>query len=62
MTNLTFPYFYSPISYYDGKVLKCQGIATEGNKHWFLEQNPGTIILEGYRGDRIRASDLSEVK
>jgi hypothetical protein len=55
-------YFYSPIAYYAGKVLKCQGIATESNTAWFLAANPGTVVLEGYRGDRIREADHSQVK
>lgn len=62
MTNLTQPYFYYPLSFYNGKVLKCGGIATTGNEKWFKEEHPGTIILEGYRGDRIRADDHSKVE
>jgi len=53
MTDLTFPYFYYPLPYYSGRVLKCGGIATEGNTKFFKEEHPGTTILEGYRGDRI---------
>lgn len=54
-------YFYSPIAYYNGDVLKCKGIATEENKGWFVEQNPGTVILKGYRGDRILAINHAEL-
>ena len=55
-------YFYKPLEFFNGRVLKCQGIATDDNRGWFVEQNPGTIILVGYRGDRIRASDHTEFK
>jgi hypothetical protein len=55
-------YFYRPLPYYNGAVLKCAGIAVSENREWFVKENPGTIILENYRGDRIRANDLSEVK
>lgn len=61
MSNLILPYFYYPIPFYNGKVLKCGGIATTGNEEWFKAAHPGTIILEGYRGDRIRADDHSQV-
>jgi hypothetical protein len=54
-------YFYSPISFYAGKVLKCKGICTPDNREWFLEQNPGTIIVDGHRGDRIRSDDHTSV-
>jgi hypothetical protein len=52
-------HFYTPIAMFDGKVLKYQGLATEGNKTWFVEQNPGTIILDKNMGDRINANDHS---
>jgi hypothetical protein len=54
-------YFYAPIPHYAGKILKCKGMATDANTAWFLEQNPGTIVLAGYRGDRIRAGSLRVV-
>jgi hypothetical protein len=54
--NLTLPYFYVPLAFYAGKILKCGGIATTGNAEWFKAANPGCIILEGYRGDRIEAT------
>lgn len=57
--TLTQPYFYYPIPFYSGAVLKCGGIATTGNAPWFKAEHPGAIILEGYRGDRIRASDYT---
>jgi hypothetical protein len=55
-------YFYRPIPYYNGKILKCAGICTEQNVIWFTRANPGTIIAPRYLGDRIRADDFSEVK
>ena len=58
MTN----YFYSPIEFYAGAVLKCHGIATEKNTAWVLADKPGTIIVSGYRGDRIRAADHTEFR
>lgn len=53
-------HFYSPIDFYNGAVLKYKGIATEGNKVWFVEETPGTIILAEYKGDRIKTADHSE--
>jgi hypothetical protein len=50
-------YFYRPIAFYDGTVLKCAGIADDTNRSWFMAQHPDAIELDGYRGDRIRASD-----
>lgn len=55
MDNAATSYFYSPIAFYNGHVLKCGGIATAANAEWFKAERPGTIILEGYRGDRIDA-------
>jgi hypothetical protein len=55
----TINYFYLPIAGYNGRVLKCGGIATDDNREWFKELHPGTVVLQGYRGDRIRASDHS---
>lgn len=52
-------YFYAPIPYYQGQVLKCQGIATSNNKVWMLKKHPDMIVLKGYRGDRI-GLDYSE--
>lgn len=49
-------HFYRPIAYYGGKVLKYEGIATEGNK----EHNADAVILPEYLGDRITA-DTHEV-
>lgn len=45
-------YFYEPIAYYDGKVLKCAGIACEMNMKHMMEK-PGMVLLDGYKGDRI---------
>ena len=55
------PYFYRPIPYYNGKVLKCAGMATEENRKWFFEQNPGSIELDHYAGDRIKADNHEEL-
>jgi hypothetical protein len=56
------PYFYLPLAYYNGAVLKCAGIATADNRGWFKEQHPDAVELDAYYGDRIRAYDWSEVK
>lgn len=53
-------YFYTPIPFYNGEVLKCQGMATEANKGWFMEANKTAVVLNKYMGDRINASDYSE--
>jgi hypothetical protein len=55
-------YFYLPIAFYSGLVLKCAGIANATNREWFLAAHPDAIILGWYHGDRIRADDWSEVK
>lgn len=52
-------HFYSPIPYYNGEVLKYQGICTPENEAWFVEDHPGTVIKDEYLGDRIKASDHS---
>lgn len=61
-------YFYSPIPAYKGKVLKCQGICLEqdvdkmkANKEHLVDkcEMPGYVIVDGYKGDRIRAEDHS---
>jgi hypothetical protein len=49
------PYYYGPIAFYNGRVLKCAGIATTGNIEMLKAQHPGGIVLDGYRGDRIDA-------
>jgi hypothetical protein len=48
-------YNYSPIAYYNGAVLKCQGLVSEQNREWMPSRYPGVIELVGYRGDRICA-------
>lgn len=53
-------YFYLPIAFYRGAVLKCAGIANETNRAWFVALNPQAVELDSYRGDRIRAADHSE--
>jgi hypothetical protein len=47
-------YFYTPVPAYP-HILKCQGICTPDNRGWFLAKHPGTIVVEGYQGDRIAA-------
>ena len=47
-------YFYRPLAFYEGAVLKCAGIATDENRARMMKE-PGTIELKGYRGDRIDA-------
>lgn len=59
MTN---HYFYRPIAFYSGTVLKCAGIANETNREWFTKLHPEAIELDSYRGDRIRSDDHSEVE
>jgi hypothetical protein len=54
--NLTLPYFYRPLAFYNGRVLKCAGIATTGNIDHLNAEHPGGVVLEGYRGDRIDAA------
>jgi hypothetical protein len=53
-------YCYAPIAFYDGRVLKCQGIATANNCPWLVAKFPGCIFLEGYQGDRIDATTFAE--
>lgn len=48
-------YYYQPIPFFDGKILKCRGIVTIENRAWVPDRVPNTIELEGYRGDRIHA-------
>ena len=52
-------HFYAHIAFYDGKVLKYQGIVTEANKQHLIDTHQGGIILSAYKGDRIRADDYS---
>jgi hypothetical protein len=56
------PYFYRPIPAFNGKILKCAGICTPDNVIWFTRENPGTVIVDHYLGDRVRADDLSMVE
>jgi len=48
------PYFYEPIPYYSGKVLKCAGMPSEQNMAWMMAK-PGMVLLDEYKGDRIHA-------
>lgn len=52
-------FYYEPIAFYGGKVLKHAGIATEGNREHMMSK-PGMVILDTYKGDRIRAEDHTE--
>lgn len=62
-------YFYRPLAYFGGHVLKCAGIATADNADWFPAEcgrpsapySAGCFILTGYRGDRIDASTLEQI-
>lgn len=51
MTN----YFYFPLTYFGGSVLKCAGIVDNSNRFWLKREYPNGIELSGYRGDRIKA-------
>jgi len=54
--NATKPlgHFYSPIKFYNGAVLKYEGIANATNIQWMLARE-GMIMLPEYCGDRITA-------
>ncbi|WP_371765526.1 hypothetical protein [Massilia sp.] len=54
-------HFYAPITYYNGEILKYQGMATKGNQAHLRATHPAGITLDKYLGDRIRASDFSVV-
>lgn len=54
-------HFYAPIASYDGKLLKYQGIMTKGNEDILREKHPEGLMLNTYRGDRIRADNFAEV-
>lgn len=47
-------HFYEPIPFYDGKVLKYQGMATKENRVWMMKR-PGMVMLKKYKGGRITA-------
>jgi hypothetical protein len=55
------PYIYAPIPYFNGRVLKCQGIATTNSLAVCAEKNPGVelIVRPDYCGDRILANDFT---
>ncbi len=55
-------YFYRPLAFFGGKVLKCAGICDATNidkaNELYIERRedgylPGFIVLDAYRGDRI---------
>lgn len=62
MNTSTPVYFYRPLPYFGGRILKCAGICTEDNLLWFTAANPGTVLVNGYRGDRVHAADLAACK
>ena len=53
------PYLYVPITFFDGKVLKCAGIATKTSEAIVRAKHPTTIVTDNYLGDRIYSDDLS---
>jgi len=55
-------HFYRPLPAFSGKILKYAGICTKDNVLWFTQENPGTVIVDRYLGDRIRADDFSVVE
>jgi hypothetical protein len=59
MTKIS--YFYRPLDFYNRRVLKCAGIVTADNRQWLKAEHPEGIELDGYRGDRIRASDHTNI-
>lgn len=64
-------YFYRPLAYFNGQVLKCAGICTEHNQGFCSEEFnkpdasgvylPGFVIVEGYRRDKIDANNLQPI-
>lgn len=62
-------YFYRPLRFFSGMVLKCAGICTEQNQTWFTEAClkeddpvylPGCVIMDGYKGDRVHIGNHQE--
>lgn len=49
---------YQPIAYFDGAVLKYEGMACEMNRDRMMAK-PGMIMMDSYKGDRIVAKDHS---
>lgn len=75
--NLDHPYLYRPISHYDGRVLKCCGMATETSRAIVQAKadgtekigEDGTLLVNGvvvetprYVADRIYADTLQPYK
>lgn len=52
-------YFYQPLPAYP-HILKCQGIATNGNRDWMMAL-PGMILVPEYIADRIHADTHAPV-
>lgn len=52
-------HYYEPIAYFNGAVLKYRGIACQMNRAHMMSQ-PGMLMLDSYKGDRITA-DTHEV-
>jgi hypothetical protein len=64
-------YYYRPIAYFGGKVLKCAGMVSEENIKWFPSERcaepkdgylPGFVIAAEYKGDRVIAGSMVEYK
>lgn len=47
-------YYYAPIPFYNGRVLKHEGGAVAHNVAHMMAQ-PGMVMLHEYKGDRITA-------
>ena len=47
-------HFYQPIEFYNGTILKYQGMESEANREWMMAK-PGMQMLDSYKGDRITA-------
>lgn len=66
-------YYYRPLSFYGGKVLKCAGFGAEKAEHReFYEKHfntdldkgrflSGVQILDGYHGERITADTHEDI-
>lgn len=52
-------HYYAPIQWYGGKVLKYHGIACRMNREHMMAK-PEMIMLDAYKGDRIRADTHEE--
>ena len=64
-------YFYRPLGYYGGMVLKCAGICDDSNidkaNELFIERKdpvylPGFVILDSYMGDKVTVDRSNNYK